>query len=325
MLSRRDWLRLSLGSGAALALDPHLLGALQPQQILTRAIPSTGERLPVVGLGSSATFGQVARSADVGAVKEVMRTLVEQGGRVFDTAPVYGGSASEEVAGRVARELGITDKIFWATKVNVAPATGGGAADPAAARAQIETSFQRIGKRPIDLIQVHGMADVPTQLGILKEMKKEGRVRYIGITSTVEPQYPALETVMRNEPIDFIGIDYAIDNREIETSILPLAQERKIGVLVYMPFGRTRLWARVAGREVPAWAAEFDARTWAQFFLKFVASHPAVTAITPATSRASNMADNLGGAMGRLPNTEQRRRMIELVDALPPAPDQRRG
>jgi aryl-alcohol dehydrogenase-like predicted oxidoreductase len=315
MISRRDWLRLSLGSGAALALDPHLLGALQPQQILTRAIPSTGERLPVVGLGSSATFGQVARSADVGAVKEVMRTLVEQGGRVFDTAPVYGGSASEEVAGRVARELGITDKIFWATKVNVAPATGGGAADPAAARAQIETSFQRIGKRPIDLIQVHGMADVPTQLGILKEMKKEGRVRYIGITSTVEPQYPALETVMRNEPIDFIGIDYAIDNREIETSILPLAQERKIGVLVYMPFGRTRLWARVAGREVPAWAAEFDARTWAQFFLKFVASHPAVTAITPATSRASNMADNLGGAVGRLPTAEQRRRMIELVDS----------
>jgi aryl-alcohol dehydrogenase-like predicted oxidoreductase len=122
MISRRDWLRLSLGSGAALALDPHLLGALQPQQILTRAIPSTGERLPVVGLGSSATFGQVARSADVGAVKEVMRTLVEQGGRVFDTAPVYGGSASEEVAGRVARELGITDKIFWATKVNVARA-----------------------------------------------------------------------------------------------------------------------------------------------------------------------------------------------------------
>ena len=321
MISRRDWLRLSLGSGAALALDPGLLRALQPKQILTRPIPSTGERIPLVGLGSSATFSQVARSEDVGALKEVMRTLVDQGGRVFDTAPSYG--ASEEVAGRVAKELGLTDKIFWATKVNVA--RGGAAADPAAARAQIETSFQRIGKRPIDLIQVHSLGDVPTQLGLLKELKREGRIRYVGLTSTNEQQYPALETLMRNEPIDFIGVDYAIDNREIEATLLPLARERKIGVLVYAPFGRTRLWGRVAGRDVPAWAAEFDARTWAQFFLKFVASHPDVTAITPATSRASNMADNLAAAVGRLPNAEQRKRMIELVDALPPASEQRRG
>jgi aryl-alcohol dehydrogenase-like predicted oxidoreductase len=316
MISRRDWLRLSLGSGAALALEPDLLRALQPQrQVITRAIPSTGERIPLVGLGSSATFARVARSEDVGALKEVMRTLVEQGGRVFDTAPSYG--ASEEVAGRVAKELGLTEKIFWATKVNVA--RGGGAADPAAARAQIETSFQRLGKRPLDLVQVHSLGDVPTQLGLLKALKKEGRIRYVGLTSTNEQQYPELETLMRNEPVDFIGVDYAIDNREVEATLLPLAQERKVGVLVYAPFGRTRLWARVAGREVPAWAAEFDAKTWAQFFLKFVASHPAVTAITPATSRAANMADNLGGQVGRLPNAEQRRRMIELVDALPPA------
>ena len=319
MISRREWLRLSLGTGAAIAcgprlLDEQVLGAMQPGQLLMRAIPSTGERIPIVGLGSSATFSQVARSEDVSALKDVIRTLVEQGGRVFDTAPGYG--ASEEVAGRVAKELGVTDKIFWATKVNVAR---GGSADAAAARAQIETSFQRIGKRPIDLIQVHNLADVPTQLGILKELKKEGRIRYIGVTSTDERRYPELETVMRNEPLDFIGVDYAIDNREVETTILPLARERKIGVLIYAPFGRTRLWSRVAGREVPAWAADFDARTWAQFFLKFVASHPAVTAITPATSRPSNMADNLGAARGRLPDAAQRKRMIEVVDALPAA------
>jgi aryl-alcohol dehydrogenase-like predicted oxidoreductase len=286
----------------------------QQQQLLTRAIPSSGERVPLVGLGSSATFSQVARSEDVSALSEVLRTMVERGGRVFDTAPSYG--ASEEVAGRIARELGITDRIFWATKVNVAR---GGAADPAAARAQIEASFKKIGKPKIDLIQVHNLGDVPTQLGILEEMKKQGRIRYIGVTTTNERQYAELEKIMRNEPLDFIGIDYAIDNREVEATILPLAQQRKIGVLVYAPFGRTRLWTRVAGREVPTWAREFDATTWAQFFLKFVAAHPAVTSITPATSRPQNMVDNLGAAVGRLPNAATRKRMIALVDALPAA------
>jgi aryl-alcohol dehydrogenase-like predicted oxidoreductase len=283
--------------------------------MITRAIPSTGERIPVVGLGSSATFSQVARSEDVTALREVLRALVETGGRVFDTAPGYG--ASEQTAGRIAQELGIADKLFWATKVNVARQ---GVADPAAARAQIETSFQRIGKRPIDLIQVHNLGEVPVQLGILRQMKQEGRVRYVGVTTTSENQYPQLLNFMRNEPMDFIGIDYAIDNREVEAQILPLARERKIAVLAYAPFGRTRLWRRVEGRTVPAWAADFDAKTWAQFFLKFVVSNPDITATTPATSQARNMIDNLGGAMGRLPNAEQRKRMIELVDALPAAP-----
>jgi aryl-alcohol dehydrogenase-like predicted oxidoreductase len=325
VISRREWLRLSVGSSAALALDPRTFDErvrrLLQQQTITRAIPSTGERIPVVGLGSSATFSQVARSEDVSALKDVMRALVDNGGKVFDTAPGYG--ASEEVAARVAKELGLTDKIFWATKVNVA--RGGGTADPAAAKAQIDKSFERIGKRQIDLIQVHNLGDVATQLAILKQLKKEGRVKYIGVTSTDERQYPELITHMRNEPLDFIGVDYAIDNREVETTILPLARERKIGVLVYAPFGRTRLWRRVEGREVPAWGTEFDAKTWAQFFLKFVVSHPDVTATTPATSQAKNMVDNLGGAVGRLPNAEQRRRMIELVDSLPPAPQQPRG
>ena len=325
MISRREWLRLSVGSSAALALDPRrfdarVLGLLQ-QQVITRAVPSSGERIPVIGLGSSATFAQVARSEDVSALRDVLRALVENGGKVFDTAPGYG--ASEEVASRVARELGITDKIFWATKVNVA--RGGGSADPAAAKAQIDRSFERIGKRPLDLIQVHNLGDVATQLAILKQLKQEKRVRYIGITSTDERQYPELISHMRNEPLDFIGVDYAIDNREVEATILPLARERKIGVLAYAPFGRTRLWRRVEGREVPSWGAEFDAKTWAQFFLKFVVSHPDVTATTPATSQAKNMIDNLGGAVGRLPNAEQRRRMTELVDALPQASQERRG
>lgn len=315
MITRREWLKLAAGTGAVLALDTRALGAVsQQQQLITRPIPSTGERLPIIGLGSSATFSQVARSEDVSALREVLRTMNRQGGRVFDTAPSYG--ASEEVAGKIAQELGIADKLFWATKVNVAR---GGPADPAAARAQIEASFKKVGKPKVDLIQVHNLGDVSTQLGILKEMKKQGRVRYIGVTTTNERQYGELEQIMRNEPIDFIGVDYAIDNREVETTILPLAQQRKIGVLVYAPFGRTRLWNRVSGREVPAWASEFDAKTWAQFFLKFVAAHPAVTAITPATSRPQNMADNMGAARGRLPDAAMRKRMIELVDSLPAA------
>ena len=318
MIKRREWLGLSLTAGAALALNPRLLWAAR-QQLITRAIPSTGQRLPIVGLGSSATFGQVARSEDVTALREVLRTMVEAGGTVFDTAPSYGGGTSEEVAGRLAKELGMTDKIFWATKVNVGPVMGGGTADPAAARAQIETSFKRIGKRPIDLIQVHNMSNVPTQLGILKEMKKEGRVRYIGVTSTLEQQYGELVTVMRNEPIDFIGIDYAVDNREVEQQILPLAQDRGIAVMVYLPFGRTRLWNRIGDRTLPDWAQEFDARSWAQFMIKYVASHPAVTVVTPGTSKSRNMADNMGAAVGRLPDEAMRKRMAQYVDALPAA------
>jgi aryl-alcohol dehydrogenase-like predicted oxidoreductase len=322
MITRREMLGLAIGAGAALTLDTRLLRALErvrngsAGELLTRAVPSTGEHLPLVGLGSSATFSQVARTEDVTALREVLRTLVEQGGSVFDTAPSYG--ASEEVAGTLARELGITDRIFWATKVNVA-GRGGGAADPAAARAQIEASFQKLGKRPLDLIQVHNLGDVPTQLGILKELKDEGRIRYHGVTTTSPAQYERLVGIMRSEPLDFIGIDYAVDNRGVEDTILPLAQERGIGVLVYVPFGRTRLWNRVAGREVPDWAHEFDAHSWAQFFIKFAASHPAVTVVTPATSQARHMADNLGAARGRLPDAAQRQRMIAYVEALPAA------
>jgi aryl-alcohol dehydrogenase-like predicted oxidoreductase len=258
----------------------------------------------------------VARSEDVTALREVLSTMAELGGRVFDTAPGYG--ASEEVAGGLAKELGIADQLFWATKLNVAP-RGGGSADPAAARAQIETSFRRIGKPRIDLIQVHNLGDLRTQLPILREYKAEGRVRYIGVTTTFEGQYEELVRLMRTEELDFIGTDYAIDNRHAEETILPLARDRGIAVLVYAPFGRTRLWNRVSGREVPAWASEFDANSWAQFFLKFVGAHPAVTAITPATSRPRNMADNMGAAVGRLPDAATRRRMIEVIDALPTA------
>ena len=166
---------------------------------------------------------------------------------------------------------------------------------------------------------MHNLGDPPTQLGILKDLKAEGRVRYIGITSTNEGRYPDLAQIMRDEPIDFIGIDYAVDNRGVEDMILPLAQDQGIGVLVYEPFGRTRLWSRVAGRQVPGWAEEFDATTWAQFFIKYVTANPAVTVVTPATSKAHHMLDNRGGGMGQLPNEAMKQKMIEFVSALPSA------
>jgi aryl-alcohol dehydrogenase-like predicted oxidoreductase len=314
MTTRREFLQRSAAAAGLLAMTGEAAFAAEGG-LITRAIPKSGERLPIVGLGSSATFAQVARSEEVEALKLVLEALVKAGGRVFDTAPQYG--ASEEVAGRLAQDLGIANRLFWATKLNVAPK--GGAADPALARKQLETSFARIGKPVIDLVQVHNMGDIGTQLRILREYKEKGRIRYIGVTTTFENQYAQLVEAMRSETIDFIGTDYAIDNRDAEQTILPLAQEKGIAVLVYAPFGRTRLWRRVAGRTVPDWAAEFGVSSWGQFFLKYVASHPAVTCITPATSRARNMVDNMGGAVGRLPDAASRQRMIDLVDGLPSA------
>ena len=316
MLTRRDWLRTSAAAGAALTASPELLRALTRQEMMTRMIPGTSESLPIVGLGSSATFSRVARGDDVSQLAGVLQTLVDNGGTVFDTAPSYG--TSEEVAGRLADELGITDRIFWATKVNVA--RRGSGADPAAARAQIERSFEFFGVETMDLMQVHNLGDMPVQMPIIEELKSEGRIRYIGTTLTPRgPQYAGLMQAMRDYPLDFIGVDYAVDNTDAADEVLPLAQELGIGVLVYVPFGRTRLWSRVGDREVPDWARDFDAHSWAQFFIKFAAAHPAVTCVTPATSRPEHMLDNLGGGMGRLPNEDEQQRMIEYVDALPQA------
>lgn len=310
MLTRRDYLRFTAQAGAALALPIPLFAQ---GGVLTRPIPKTGEQLPIIGLGSSATFSQAAGAADIEAIRTVFSAMLDNGGTVFDTAPGYG--ASEEVAARAVNELGVRDRVFWATKMNVAGR--GATADPARAREQVETSLRRLGRDKIDLIQVHNVADMATQFPILEEYKQAGKVRYIGTTSTFEGQYATLEQLMRDEPFDFIGIDYAVDNLDAEQRIFPLAQERGIAVMVYMPFGRTRLWDRVEGHDVPAWAAEFGATTWAQFFLKFAASHPAVTVVTPATSRAHHMVDNMTAARGRLPDEAERRRMVTFIESLP--------
>lgn len=316
MITRRDYLKISAAAGAASLCPAGIARALDGQALITRAIPGTSEELPIVGLGSSATFRRIAESDDVSPLKEVLSTLLDNGGTVFDTAPSYG--ASEEVAGRLIQELDATEKVFWATKLNVVP-RGGTDADASAARAQLARSFDYISKDPIDLIQVHNLRDVPTQLGILKEQKDAGRIRYIGVTFTGDRGYPELAHVMQEEPIDFIGVDYAVDNRTAAEQIFPIAQDRGIGVLVYVPFGRTRLWARVGDRPVPEWAADIGVESWAQFFIKYAAAHPAVTVVTPATSKPHHMLDNLGAGVGELPDAAMQKRMAEYVDALPSA------
>lgn len=316
MISRRDCLKYCALAGVASALPAGLLQAAQDQGLITRAIPKTGEKLPIVGLGSSASFRRIAGSDDTSQLSDVIKTLLDNGGTVFDTAPSYG--ESERVAGEIVQNLDATEKVFWATKVNVVP-RGGSTADADAARAQIERSFDYIGKDPIDLIQVHNLRDIPTQMGILKELKEEGRVRYIGTTYTGQSRFPDLADVMRNEPIDFIGVNYAVDDRNAADQIFPVAEEHGVAVLVYVPFGRSRLWQRVAGLEVPEWAAEIGVESWGQFFIKFAAAHPAVTCVTPATSKPHHMLDNLGAGVGELPDAAMQKRMADYIDGLPAA------
>jgi len=327
MISRREWLRIAAGAGAALTLGGrHLYGAGEraaslavQAPMLLKPIPATGERIPVIGLGGR-WISANAGAEELAGHRAVLMALAEGAegpGRIFDTAAGYGGGGSEEYAGEWAAADGIQEGIFWATKVNVAE--GGGRVDAADVRAQIERSFDRLRVPVIDLDQVHNMGDPPTQLAVLQEFKEAGRIRYIGITTTSANEYGDLAQVMRDYPIDFIGIDYAIDNREPEEVIFPLAQDRGIGVMVYLPFGRTRMWDRIGDRSLPEWASEFDATTWAQFMLKFVVAQPAVTVVVPGTGDPAHMVENLGGGRGRLPTEEHLGRMLELVDSLPPA------
>jgi aryl-alcohol dehydrogenase-like predicted oxidoreductase len=310
VISRREFLGTSLGAGAALALTPELLGALQQPggKLIQRAIPSSGEMLPVVGL----QFGNPP-PPDHAALKEVLKTLLDNGGKFLDA--VHQAPPAEEVTAAIATELGVQDKIFWSSRASPAGPPQPGPTD-AAAKAQMEASLARFKVAKLDLVLMNPMAD-PGHLAALKEMKKAGRVRYIGMQVIDDRQYPGLEAVMRKEPIDFVGIDYSIGNRAVEQTILPLARERKIAVVAYFPFDAGGLFQRAGTTPLPAWAAEFDARTWAQFFIKYVISHPAVTVVRTGTSKANHMLDNIGGGSGRLPNEATRKRMAEFVDAWP--------
>ena len=323
MIDRRRFLGIAAGAGATLALTPELLRALQLQQpggkLIQRAIPSTGEMLPVISFDP-------AQESDTAGMKEILRTLLDNGAKVIDFP--HGGG--EEVAQTAANELGIQDKLFWTTGLSVPPVNVGpvlpGAirkVDPAAVRAALEAKLAKFKVPRIDLVMVSASSDVPTFVAVLREMKKEGKVRYIGVHELTPPPYPTdapfarLESIMRSEPIDFIGTDYSAGWRNVEERILPLAMERKIGFMAHFAFDRGRLFQRASGTPLPEWAAEFDAKTWAQFFLKYVISHPAVIVARVGTMKAAHMLDNIGGGIGRLPNEAMRKRMAAFVDSLP--------
>jgi aryl-alcohol dehydrogenase-like predicted oxidoreductase len=307
--SRREFIGTSLGAAAALALAPELLRALQQPggQLIQRAIPSSGEMLPVIGL----QFGN-STSQDPAALKEVLKTLVDNGGRFLDTMH-QSVQGVEDLTATVVTELEIQNKLFLGLRALPAGPPQPGPATP---RAKVEALLATFKVPRVDLLQLPVQAD-PTQWPVLQELKKEGRVRYIGATVISKPLYPQLEALMRHEPIDFIGVDYSLDNRSAEEKILPFAQERKIGVVAYFPFSTGTLFQRASTMPLPDWAAEFDARTWAQFFLKYVVSNPAVTVVRAGTTQAKHMLDNIGGGIGRLPNEATRKRMAAIVDALP--------
>ena len=332
MINRRKFLGITAGAGATLALSPDLLRALQLSggtilqqpggKLIQKAIPSSGEKLPVVGL----SFSNHPSCADHAALKEILKVFADGGGRVYDA--MHGSASSEEFHAKIANELGIQGKLFWSTRGTAgAAANGPPQLGPEPVKDQVDTWLARTQASKLDLVMVAPQAP-PAHLAALKEEKKAGRVRYIGVQVIGDPVYPQLEAVMRNEPIDFIGVDYDVGNRvRVEDTILPLAEERKIAVMAFFPFGNNggiscgsgrNLFGRVGDRPVPEWAAEFDAKTWAQFFIKYVISHPAVTVARVGTTKPKHMLDNMGGGIGRLPDEATRKRMAAFIDALPP-------
>ncbi|MBI2529356.1 MAG: aldo/keto reductase [Candidatus Rokubacteria bacterium] len=304
-MARRDLLKAAVGAGAACLL-PNGRPAAQPGSLIERSIPSTGERVPVIGIGTARRWEAGPRSSDRATLREVLRRFAARGGRVIDTAPSYG--AAEAVAGELVADLGVRGSLFLATKV--------GATGRQAGIEEIEASFRRLRTARIDLIAVHNLRDTTIQLQTLRSLKQTGRIRYVGITTSFPKQYADFERTMRAETLDFIQVDYALDRRDAAATILPLAADRGVAVMINLPFGRGRLFQAVQGRALPPWAGEFDCASWAQFFLKYIVSHPAVTCCVPGIARVDYLLDNLGAAEGRLPDVATRRRMEAFIDRL---------
>lgn len=294
---------IGAASAAALAGSPVAAAAAAP--LIRRPIPSTGETIPVVGIGTARRYVG-ATDAERAPLRDTIARFKELGGSVIDTAPSYG--EAEPIVGQLVDQLKIRPALFLATKV--------GADDKATGAAQIEQSFRNLRADRIDLIAVHNLRDLDNQLANLRDLKAAGRIRYLGATTSSDQQYEPFEAMMRRERLDVIQVDYALDNRGSADRILPLAKDRGMAVMINLPFGRDRLFTATRGKPLPDWAKEIDCATWAQVFLKYVVSHPAVTCAVPGMAQVKYIDDNLGAARGRLPDAALRRRMEQYIDAL---------
>jgi len=302
-ISRRRAARL-IGATAAGAFFPIGIsgGYAADKTRLMRSIPSTGEKLPVIGLGSAKTFDVPFGSPELNPLGQVLALFVKHGGKVIDSSPMYGNA--ETVIGDLAAKSHLRNSLFIATKVWTNGREQG--------EAQMQRSLERFQTKTIDLMQVHNLADVEVQMGSLREWKSKGRIRYTGITYSEDRGFGEVERIMRLQKPDFVQINYSLVDRGAAQRILPLAQELRMGVIINRPFGGGGVFKVISAKPLPVWAAEFDCTSWAQFLLKWILAHPAVTCVIPATNNPQHLEDNMAAGVGRLPDAKTRQRMASL-------------
>ena len=301
--SRRGVLRLLGGFGAVLALGP---ASGRTSRIMTRKIPSTGEEIPAVGLGTWQVFDAGNDPAARAPLREVIAAFSRAGGRLIDSSPMY--RSAESVAGDLVAELALRERLFIATKVWTRGREDG--------IAQMDTSFRRLRVRQMDLMQVHNLLDADVHTKTLNDMKAKGRIRYTGITHYTSSAYAEVERQLKREKYDFLQINYSLAERESEKKLLNICREKGIAVIANRPFAEGAMFRRVRGKPLPPWAAEIGVASWAQYFLKWIVGHPAVTCVIPGTGRPEHIADNVAAGFGALPDEAMRRRMAEYYDAL---------
>ena len=304
-LSRRALLKIPVALVAGF-FTGHGVSHAQNSSQRMRPIPSSGEQIPTMGLGTYRTFDVGTNARARTAIKEVLRDFVALGGRVIDSSPMYG--RAESVVGDLAAELGVQDKLFYATKVWTSGREDG--------IQQMQQSMRRMRADRIDLMQIHNLVDWDTHLKTLRTWKEQGRIRYLGITHYSHGAFEQMEIIMQRERLDFIQFPYNIMYRQAEQRLLPLAAERGVAVLINEPFEQGSLFSYTRDKPVPAWATDFDCTSWAQFFLKYILSHPAVTCAIPATSKPKHLLDNMRAGLGRLPNEPQRTQMVKYMQQL---------
>lgn len=304
-ISRGRFLTLMAGTGAALASGAVAPPALAQSPVLRRALPG-GETIPVVGLGTARVFDVEATPENLASRGAVLKALYAGGGTVIDTAPSYGNA--EVTVGRLLADLGTRDRTWLATKVRSHGRDAG--------IAEMQESFQKLRTDKVELMQVHNLRDTDTQLATLAAWKKEGKIRYTGVTHFRASAQDQLAEYAASGKVDVIQVNYSIDTRDAEKRLLRVCQDKGVAVMCNLPFGRNRLFRKVRGKTLPDWAAEFDCASWGQFFLKYLLGDPAVTCVIPGTSKARHMTDNLGAARGRLPDAAMRKRMVALIESL---------